>query len=135
MNFKLSVFVALILSIVSSNSSFAQEKFTISGYAKDSLSGESFISASIIIKELPSTGTYTNNYGFYSISLPKGTYHVSASYVGYETKVVEVKFKPSKTNKEALQMVLVNIGYQADDRKANPEALKALPLCCQPGGH
>jgi copper chaperone CopZ len=52
-----------------------------------------------------------------------------------ETKVVEVKFKPSKTNKEALQMVLVNIGYQADDRKANPEALKALPLCCQPSGH
>jgi copper chaperone CopZ len=52
-----------------------------------------------------------------------------------ETKVVDVKFKPAKTNKEALQMVLVNIGYQADDRKANPEALKALPLCCQPGGH
>lgn len=52
-----------------------------------------------------------------------------------ETKVVEVKFKPSKTDKEALQLVLVNIGYQADDKKANPEAVKALPLCCQPGGH
>lgn len=52
-----------------------------------------------------------------------------------ETKVVEVKFKPAKTNKETLQMVLVNTGYQADDKKANPEALKALPLCCQPGGN
>jgi copper chaperone CopZ len=52
-----------------------------------------------------------------------------------DTKVVEVKFKPAKTNKETLQMVLVNTGYQADDKKANPEALKALPLCCQPGGH
>jgi mercuric ion binding protein len=52
-----------------------------------------------------------------------------------ESKVVEVKFKPAKTNKETLQMVLVNTGYQADDKKANPEALKALPLCCQPGGH
>ena len=52
-----------------------------------------------------------------------------------ETKVVEVKFKPAKTNKEQLQLVLVNLGYQADDKKANPEALKALPLCCQPGGH
>ncbi len=52
-----------------------------------------------------------------------------------ETKVVDVKFKPAKTNKETLQMVLVNIGYQADDKKPNQEALKALPLCCQPGGH
>jgi copper chaperone CopZ len=51
-----------------------------------------------------------------------------------ETKVVEVKFKTAQTNKEQLQLVLVNIGYQADDKKANPEALKALPLCCQPGG-
>lgn len=52
-----------------------------------------------------------------------------------ETKIVEVKFKPVKTNKEQLQLVLVNIGYQADDKKANQEAIKALPLCCQPGGH
>jgi len=52
-----------------------------------------------------------------------------------ETKIVEVKFKTAKTDKAHLQSVLVNIGYQADDKKANPEALKALPLCCQPGGH
>jgi copper chaperone CopZ len=52
-----------------------------------------------------------------------------------DTKIVEVKFKPAKTSKEQLQLVLVNIGYQADDKKANQEALKALPLCCQPSGH
>jgi len=52
-----------------------------------------------------------------------------------DTKIVEVKFKPAKTDKERLQLILVNLGYQADDKKANPEALKALPLCCQPGGH
>jgi copper chaperone CopZ len=52
-----------------------------------------------------------------------------------ETKIVEVKFKTAKTDRAQLQVVLANIGYQADDKKANPEALKALPLCCQPGGH
>jgi copper chaperone CopZ len=52
-----------------------------------------------------------------------------------ETKIVEVKFKTAKTDKAQLQLTLVNIGYQADDKKANPEALKALPLCCQPSGH
>jgi hypothetical protein len=49
--------------------------------------------------------------------------------------VVEVKFKESKTNKEALKGVIVSIGYDADDQKANLEAQKALPLCCQPNGH
>ncbi|MEN9743422.1 MAG: hypothetical protein RLZZ65_1227 [Bacteroidota bacterium] len=52
-----------------------------------------------------------------------------------ETKVVEVKFKESKTNPEALKEVLVNLGYDADERKANLEAQKALPKCCQPNGH
>ena len=52
-----------------------------------------------------------------------------------ETKVVEVKFKESKTNKETLKGVIVGIGYDADDQKANLEAQKALPLCCQPNGH
>ena len=52
-----------------------------------------------------------------------------------ETKVVEVKFKESKTNIETLKGVIVSIGYDADDQKANLEAQKALPLCCQPNGH
>ena len=52
-----------------------------------------------------------------------------------ETKVVEIKFKESKTNKETLKGVIVSIGYDADDQKANLDAQKALPRCCQPGGH
>jgi len=52
-----------------------------------------------------------------------------------ETKVVEVKFKESKTNLDAIKGVIVSIGYDADDQKANVEAQKALPFCCQPGGH
>lgn len=52
-----------------------------------------------------------------------------------ETKVVEIKFRPSKVNPEALHKVITSIGYNADDQKADPRAQKALPLCCQPGGH
>jgi copper chaperone CopZ len=52
-----------------------------------------------------------------------------------ETKVVEVKFKESKTNLDAIKGVIVSIGYDADDQKANVEAQKALPLCCQPVEH
>jgi copper chaperone CopZ len=52
-----------------------------------------------------------------------------------ETKVVEVKFKPSKTDATAIKTALTLIGYDADEMKADPAAQKALPLCCQPGGH
>jgi copper chaperone CopZ len=52
-----------------------------------------------------------------------------------DTKIVEVKYKPSKTDVAALQKALTVIGYDADNQKADAVAQKALPLCCQPGGH
>jgi copper chaperone CopZ len=52
-----------------------------------------------------------------------------------ETKIVEVKYKPGKTDVAALQKALTAIGYDADDQKADATAQKSLPLCCQPGGH
>ena len=60
----------------------AQEKFTINGYIKDSLSGETLIGASII---LPGAGrsVTSNQYGFYSLTLPKGTYRFTSSFIGY----------------------------------------------------
>ncbi len=60
-------------------------RFTISGYVKDAGNGEALIGASVYIQELK-TGTTTNIYGFYSISLKSGQYTVSYSYVGYETQ-------------------------------------------------
>ena len=66
------------------NSSFAQNKFTLSGYVKDSVSGESLIAASVFVKT-NSQGAYTNEYGFYSISLPAGNYELIYSYVGFKT--------------------------------------------------
>jgi hypothetical protein len=34
-----------------------------------------------------------------------------------------------------LRLALVRTGYDADEMKADPEALNLLPKCCQPGGH
>jgi hypothetical protein len=65
---------------------FAQSKFTISGTIKDSKSGETLIGAAVRIVELPNIGVTTNEYGFYSLSIPQGTYTVLVSYVGYADK-------------------------------------------------
>lgn len=63
---------------------FAQEKFTLSGTIADSGSNETLIGASVYIKETQ-TSTTTNEYGFFSLSLPKGTYTVQVSYVSFGT--------------------------------------------------
>lgn len=62
----------------------AQENFTISGTVADNQSNETLIGVNIIIPE-QQTGTVTNEYGFYSITLPAGTYVVQISYLGFKT--------------------------------------------------
>ena len=62
----------------------AQERVTLSGDVSDSFSKETLLGVTILIQEL-NTGTVTNNYGFYSISVPPGDYTISAKYLGYQT--------------------------------------------------
>ncbi|MFK7932574.1 MAG: carboxypeptidase-like regulatory domain-containing protein [Saprospiraceae bacterium] len=62
-----------------------QEKFTLNGYLKDGKTGETLIGASVFVQEL-GTGTTSNEYGFYSISIPAGTYTVEFRYVGFSPK-------------------------------------------------
>ncbi len=69
-------------------SAFAQRKHTISGYVSDQ-SGEELIGVTIIIEEINS-GATTNIYGYYSITLPAGTYNLKYSYVGYEPYTLKV---------------------------------------------
>jgi len=61
---------------------FGQEKFTLSGTISEANSNETLIGVNILFPELQ-TGTTTNEYGFYSITLPKGTYTINISYVGF----------------------------------------------------
>jgi len=62
----------------------AQEKYTISGSVYDNSSNETLIGASIYFPDLK-LGTSTNEYGFYSITIPQGTHAINLSYLGYET--------------------------------------------------
>ncbi|MBO6881861.1 MULTISPECIES: TonB-dependent receptor [Winogradskyella] len=70
------IFFSLLLS--------AQERFTLSGTITDSDSNETLIGVNIIVPKIQS-GTMTNEYGFYSITLPEGSYEIQISYLGYKT--------------------------------------------------
>jgi len=75
---------------------FAQEKHTISGTVYDKKGNETLIGATIYFPDL-SVGTTTNEYGFYSITISKGTHNISVSYLGFsdESKIIELNNKTS----------------------------------------
>lgn len=90
-NFNLLFFILLFLC----SPILAQEKFTLSGKIKDATNGEDLIGATILIKEI-NNGVASNEYGFYSITVPKGNYTVKVSYLGYENEEQAVTLDSSK---------------------------------------
>lgn len=68
---------------------WGQDQHTISGYIKDANNGEALIGATVFIKEI-SKGTTSNVYGFYSITLPAGSYVITYRYMGFSDIQKEV---------------------------------------------
>lgn len=60
-------------------------KYTISGYVTDGVSSETLIGANIL-ESRRSTGTATNPFGFYTLTLPEGEAELTFSYLGYESQ-------------------------------------------------
>jgi hypothetical protein len=58
---------------------------TLYGYLKDSENGEPLIGATVYVLQLR-IGTVSNEYGFYSLTLPEGSYAIEFSYIGYGTR-------------------------------------------------
>jgi len=90
---KYFLFFALLISFAA----FSQKKHTISGTIYDDNSNETLIGVSIFFPEV-NTGTTTNEYGFYSVTLPEGTYKMQISYLGYAT-IIETITLNNKTTK------------------------------------
>lgn len=82
--------------LVFSTAIFSQEKFTISGYIKDSLTGESLIGANFFAKN-EGRGVNSNQFGFYSITFKKGIYSLLCSYTGYVPKIIEVDLSQNQS--------------------------------------
>jgi len=91
----------------------AQDKFTLSGYIKDSLSGETLIGATVTIIE-PGKAVTSNQYGFYSITLPPGQYTAVVSFAGYVPSQLtinlsqNIEYSFSLLPRAALQEVIVS---------------------------
>lgn len=109
----------LLLFFLLSVPLFSQEKFTISGTVYDDNSNETLIGVSVYFPELNS-GTTTNEYGFYSITIPEGTYKVQVSYLGYSTLVETINLTEKLTKSfklkeetESLDEIIIESNIEA----------------------
>ena len=85
-----------LILLITFNFGVAQEKYTISGVISDLSSNETLIGVNILFPELQ-TGTMTNEYGFYSITLKEGTYVVQISSLGFKSVSETITLDSNKT--------------------------------------
>ena len=71
---------------------FSQNKFTISGTITEQAKGEALIGVKVRVKE-QSYLVATNEYGFYSITIPEGKYILVVTYIGYIPQEKEIELK------------------------------------------
>jgi hypothetical protein len=85
------IFLSAILSLLSFTLTGQNPKqFTISGFVKEAVSSESLIGVNVYLPDLK-TGTTTNNFGFYSITIPKSdSINLAVSYIGYNTEIIRI---------------------------------------------
>jgi hypothetical protein len=81
----IKIFILIALPMLG----YSQGHLSLSGYLKDESTGEALIHATVYVKEIKS-GVSSNEYGFFSITLPKGTYNFDFSYIGSQTKHIEI---------------------------------------------
>ena len=119
----------------------AKDRFTLSGFIKDAENGEVLPGATVYIKELKA-GSASNVYGFYSISLEAGTYHVVYSFIGYKSHEDEIELYSDKilnidlkSSIESLSEVEVTgeatneniISTQMSVNKMDSKTIKSIP--------
>ena len=117
------------------------QKYTISGYLKDKLTGEILIGATVYANGT-SLGTVSNPYGFYSLTLPKDTYNLVFSFIGYENqtqpfilnenKKISIEFESSKLKMKEVEIISnenkseVELQNQLSEFKLTPKLLSQL---------
>ena len=84
-------YIATLLLLVATTAGVnAQQRFTISGSVMDAVSHETLLGATLY-DEGSEMGTTTNEYGFFSLTLPAGRVTREISYVGYAPQRKEIE--------------------------------------------
>lgn len=116
--------IPLLASLAVGESDPSVKRYTVSGHVKDAETGEDLFGASVLVVEI-GTGSVTNEYGFYSVSLLKGQYSLRFSYTGYKSQVYKVTVEKDillDIQLTPLSETLKEIEIKADRTDANVKA-------------
>jgi hypothetical protein len=118
-------------------------KFTVSGTVRDGSSGEDLAGATILVPELPGTGAYANEYGFFSLSLPEGEYDLLIRFVGFDPRqehvvldqdrrlVIELQPEGGEENTVLIESEVGNEEITSSEMsvvKLNPKEIESVPV-------
>jgi hypothetical protein len=122
-------FIALLIIIVPffSRAGSAENetgKPTVSGFVRDKSNGEMLIGVTVYCAELK-TGSVTNVYGFYSMSLPPGKYNLRYSYVGFTTVEKTIQLDKNITLDISLQQQEARLGEVVITGRRTDENVRA----------
>ena len=95
-NLLLRRFLIFILFFVSAAEVCQAQTLSVSGYVYDNASGESLIGVSVQ-DSVSKKGTVSNEYGFYTLSLPEGPRVLRFSYIGFEPQQKALVLKQNQT--------------------------------------
>ena len=114
--------------------SFSQDKFTLSGYLKNEKNGEALIGA-IVSKQATNIGVSTNEYGFYSLTLPKGKHIIVLNYIGYINQTKEIDLEKNTTlnfemieETKQLEEVVISSTQEDQNIKTNEMGVSKLDI-------
>jgi len=130
-----NIYVILPIILLGWITAFGQSTYTLSGYIKDKASGETLIAANVFNTSNTDQGTYSNNYGFYSLSLPSGQYKLRVTYLGYQDQVVEINLdsdtKYDFEMSSGVEMVEVVVTGEEPDRNVESTEMGTVDLPIQ----
>lgn len=118
---------ALLLFISLFLTASAQNNFTLSGYVKDSANSEVLSGCNITVEDAQS-GTQSNVYGFFSLSLPAGTYTINFSFVGYNTRSIKVNLNTNVTENIELSKSVASISSMVVKGKKKDNAVEKVEM-------
>lgn len=122
--------------------SFSQIKFTLSGTISDLITNETLIGVSLFVPEIKASAV-TNEYGFYSMTLPEGEYTLRMRYLGYQISEEKISldqdtkrnFSLSANVEQLNEVIVTDTKTRAEIRrpemsvnKLSIQQIKAMPV-------
>ena len=100
------------------STALSQDKVTLNGYIRDESNGEELLGVTIYIPSLKA-GTITNDYGFYALTVPPGSYEIQFTYIGYKQVTKTVALTAN---------TVLNIEMQTDAQLIEEIVIEEKPL-------